>query len=70
MGSEASICDQSSAFQSIGDERNDVLHIQAFFPNRDKQKISLHHRFSYSRQILIIWLGDQDMSWLCGLSGL
>ena len=28
------------------------------------------HRFSYSRQILIIWLGDQDMSWLCGLSGL
>ena len=28
------------------------------------------HRFSYSRQILIIWLGDQDMSRLCGLSGL
>ena len=28
------------------------------------------HRFSYSRQILIIWLGDQDMSWLCALSGL
>ena len=28
------------------------------------------HRFSYSRQILIFWLGDQDMSWLCGLSGL
>ena len=28
------------------------------------------HRFSYSRQISIIWLVDQDMSWLCGLFGL
>ena len=39
---------------------------------RFRERIRLErtsHRFSYSRQILIVWLGDQDMSWLCGLSG-